>query len=227
MQVGTRTNLTKKSPAGTRKGQLAAGPPSQPNLAVAVFATELDWMALAYRGDETIHGLVFGHATPRQAVAALGRALDTAVDRFSVDRFSVDRFSVDVVGDDTQLSPTMDRIIDRLCRYAAGELVDFSDVRTDDRHLTTFGRRVRAACRRIPRGQTRTYGQLAAVCGSPGAARAVGQVMARNRHPLVVPCHRVLAAGGGLGGFSAPQGLAMKRRLLTMENARDSASQSV
>jgi methylated-DNA-[protein]-cysteine S-methyltransferase len=62
-----------------------------------------------------------------------------------------------------------------------------------------------------------TYGDLAAAIGSPGAARAVGSVMARNCFPLIVPCHRVLGAGGSLGGYSAPDGLRMKRRLLAME----------
>jgi methylated-DNA-[protein]-cysteine S-methyltransferase len=114
---------------------------------------------------------------------------------------------------------TIRSVIERLERYAAGDEVTFGDVAVDERHLTHFGRRVAQACRRIPAGQTRSYGELAAACGSPGAARAVGQVMAKNRYPLVVPCHRVLAAGGLLGGFSAPQGLAMKRRLLAMEGA--------
>ena len=102
-------------------------------------------------------------------------------------------------------------------RFAAGEPVDFGRVTLDTNHLTPFGRRIVTACRRIPFGQTRSYSQLAAICGSPGAARAVGQVMAKNRFPLVVPCHRVLAAGGRIGGFSAPDGLRMKRRLLSIE----------
>ena len=77
--------------------------------------------------------------------------------------------------------------------------------------------RVIAACRRIPWGETRSYGDLATECGSPGAARAVGSVMAKNRYPLIVPCHRVLAAGGDIGGYSAADGLVMKRRLLAAE----------
>jgi methylated-DNA-[protein]-cysteine S-methyltransferase len=111
-------------------------------------------------------------------------------------------------------------VLDRLAQYAAGNAVDFSDIPVADDHLSPFQRRVVRACRAIRRGQTRTYGQLAAAAGSPGAARAVGQVMASNRTPLVVPCHRVVGAGGSLGGFSAPQGIAMKRRLLMMETAQ-------
>lgn len=112
-----------------------------------------------------------------------------------------------------------EELIDRLQRYAGGESVDFSDVPAAVDHLSAFQRRVVKACRAIPPGERRTYGQLAAAAGSPGAARAVGQVMAMNRVPLIVPCHRVVASGGGLGGFSAPQGLAMKRRLLELEAA--------
>ena len=107
-----------------------------------------------------------------------------------------------------------------LAEYAGGEAVDFSGVPLDLDYLTPLGRRVVAACRNIPRGEVRTYGELAELCGAPGAARAVGSVMAKNRHPLVVPCHRVIGAAGSLGGYSAPSGLTMKRRLLAMEGAR-------
>ena len=72
-------------------------------------------------------------------------------------------------------------------------------------------------CRKIPYGKTLSYGQLAAKAGRPGAARAVGNHMAGNRTPIIVPCHRVLPSGGGLGGFSAAGGVALKRRLLEME----------
>ena len=108
-------------------------------------------------------------------------------------------------------------LLERLVRYAAGAADDFFDVPVLLGAMTPFQRRVVASCRAIPCGSTRTYGQLAASAGSPGAARAVGQVMASNRIPLIVPCHRVIAASGGLGGFSAPQGVVMKKRLLAME----------
>jgi methylated-DNA-[protein]-cysteine S-methyltransferase len=80
------------------------------------------------------------------------------------------------------------------------------------------------AARTIPPGSTVTYGELAARIGQPRATREVGQAMARNRFPIVVPCHRVLAAGGGFGGFSAPGGLESKARLLTIERAATSAA---
>lgn len=82
--------------------------------------------------------------------------------------------------------------------------------------LTPFERAIGRAVRRIPWGRTRTYGQVARDAGRPGAARAVGRAMARNRFCLFVPCHRVVRAAG-LGGFSAPGGIALKRRLLELE----------
>ena len=84
-----------------------------------------------------------------------------------------------------------------------------------------FHRRVYERVHAIPRGQTLTYGGVARAVGSPGAARAVGQAMARNPFPLIVPCHRVVAANN-LGGFGG--GLALKRRLLRLEGADLGAS---
>ncbi|MBI3097421.1 MAG: methylated-DNA--[protein]-cysteine S-methyltransferase [Planctomycetes bacterium] len=81
---------------------------------------------------------------------------------------------------------------------------------------TPFHRRVYETVRRIPRGRTLTYGEVARRIGRPRAARAVGQALGRNPICLLIPCHRVVASRG-LGGFSAPQGLAIKRRLLAME----------
>jgi methylated-DNA-[protein]-cysteine S-methyltransferase len=82
-----------------------------------------------------------------------------------------------------------------------------------------FHRRVYDVARTIPPGATLTYGDIAARLGEPGSARAVGQALGRNPFPIIVPCHRVLAANGQLGGFSATGGSATKRRLLTIEGA--------
>jgi len=161
-------------------------------------------IAVAVAGG-AVTGIRFGYPSAAQAAAALSRQRDHGVRSDDAS---------DSQGDDEQLAAD---VLDRLQRYADGEPVDFSDVPVALDHLSTFQRRVVKACRAIPAGQRWTYGELAAAAGSPGAARAVGQVMAANRMPLVVPCHRVVASGGGLGGFSAPQGLAMKRRLLALE----------
>ena len=99
----------------------------------------------------------------------------------------------------------------------AGDDVDLSGVDLDLDGVPDFDQRVYAVARELPRGVTATYGELAHRVGAPGAAQAIGQVMGHNRFPLVVPCHRVVAAGGGNGGFSAPGGVDTKLRLLALE----------
>lgn len=105
----------------------------------------------------------------------------------------------------------------RVSAYFEGEIVDFLDIPLDMADLTVAEQAIYSALRLVPYGGTTTYGDLAARIGQPGAARAVGMAMARNPWPLVVPCHRVLAKGGALHGFSAPGGLETKRRMLVME----------
>src|SRR5207249_2714132 len=83
-------------------------------------------------------------------------------------------------------------LVRRLQAYAEGAADDFLDVPLDLSALSDFQRRVVKHCRRIPLGRTRTYGELAALAGSPGAARAAGNVMSANHTPLVMPCHRVV-----------------------------------
>ena len=96
---------------------------------------------------------------------------------------------------------------------------DLADIAIDLDGVEPFDRQALEAARAIPPGETATYGELAARLGQSGAARAVGAAMARNPCPIIVPCHRILAAGGGFGGFSAPGGLALKAQLLTLERA--------
>lgn len=106
---------------------------------------------------------------------------------------------------------------ERIGRHLAGEEVELDDIPLDLEAVPAFHRRVYEHLRAVPRGETRSYVQLARELGSPGAARAIGQAMARNPLPLVVPCHRVLGANGLPGGFSAPGGVDTKRRLLALE----------
>ena len=105
---------------------------------------------------------------------------------------------------------------DELRAYFAGRPVTFH-TRPDLSGLTPFQKMVLRACARIPYGQTMSYADLAKRVGWPGAARAVGAAMARNPVPIIIPCHRVITAQGGLGGFSAEHGVALKRWLLAME----------
>jgi methylated-DNA-[protein]-cysteine S-methyltransferase len=101
--------------------------------------------------------------------------------------------------------------------YFEGENVDLSQVPLDLSNVTAFRLRVYQALREVRRGRVVDYGELASAAGSPGGARAVGQAMACNPIPLFVPCHRVIAASGHIGGFSAPGGPTTKRRLLELE----------
>ena len=100
----------------------------------------------------------------------------------------------------------------------AGEPRDLSDVVLDLTGVPEFNRRVYAVARTIKPGATLTYGGIAAQLGEPDA-RGVGEAMGQNPCPIIVPCHRVVAAGGKTGGFSAPGGAATKRRLLAIEGA--------
>jgi methylated-DNA-[protein]-cysteine S-methyltransferase len=182
---------------------------SDEQVSMLAFSTSLDWMAIAWRED-ALRGLVFGHASRRQAAVALAR----------MPWLSNQFWRLLGEGQTAEQPMWVRDVIERLRRYSDGWPVDFADVPLALEHLTPFARRVVAACRRVSWGQVISYGELAAQCGSPGAARAVGSVMAKNCFPLIVPCHRVLASGGALGGYSAPDGLRMKRRLLAMEAER-------
>jgi len=108
-------------------------------------------------------------------------------------------------------------VVERLRAYFAGEPVSFDDVELDLEYETPFLEACAHALREIPRGEVVTYGELAALAGSPGAARAAGSFCARNRLGLFVPCHRVVAAGG-LGSYGS-LGVDYKRRLLELEHA--------
>ncbi|MEJ2378170.1 MAG: methylated-DNA--[protein]-cysteine S-methyltransferase [Pseudolabrys sp.] len=109
--------------------------------------------------------------------------------------------------------------VDGIVALLNGERHDLTDVIIDDDALPAFNRKVYAIARTIPPGATMTYGEIAARLGDKLLARAVGQALGENPIPLIVPCHRVLAAGGKTGGFSAPGGVVTKLELLTIEGA--------
>jgi methylated-DNA-[protein]-cysteine S-methyltransferase len=121
--------------------------------------------------------------------------------------------------------PEIAQIIARLRKHLEGSAEDFRDVRLDLEGADLFARQVYAAAREIPVGETRSYGEIAAAIGQPTAAQEVGKALARNPIALIVPCHRVVAAGGKPGGFSAHGGLATKATLLAIEGAAFGASQ--
>ena len=117
----------------------------------------------------------------------------------------------------TQVTSCNLLLVERIQAYFAGEPETFDDVSVDLEYETPFLEACARALRTVPRGETVTYGELAALAGSPGAARAAGSFCARNRLGLFVPCHRVVSAGG-LGSYGS-HGIAYKKRLLELEGA--------
>jgi methylated-DNA-[protein]-cysteine S-methyltransferase len=172
-----------------------------------VFASEMGWMALAWNG-ESLTRFTFGHPSAAAAIASLeaDEGWTTSGSK------AAPKWIAELAG--------------RLQSYAAGNDECFDDVPLDLSHLSAFQTRVVRTCRRIGRGRVRSYGELAAAAGAPGAARAVGNVMAQNRYPIIVPCHRVVGSAGSLGGFSARDGISMKRRMLEKEGAEVGPSKS-
>ena len=108
----------------------------------------------------------------------------------------------------------------RVAALLAGAADDLADLPLDMERIPEFHRRVYAITRAIPPGQVRTYGEIARELGEPGASRAVGRALGLNPFAPVIPCHRVLAAGGRSGGFSAEGGARTKLRMLEIERAR-------
>ena len=168
----------------------------------AVFATALGHCGIAWRGDAS-EGVI-GSQLPAADVDAL-RALMRR------------RFEGAV---EAEPPAPVREAIERVQRLLAGETADHREllaVKLDDRDVPEFDRQALWLTRQIPVGQTRTYGEIATALGDAGAARAVGRAEGHNRFAPIVPCHRVLGAGGAPTGFSAPGGVETKRRLLLIE----------
>jgi len=164
----------------------------------SLFTTPAGWIAAAW-SKIGLQALALPQPGPGEAMAALAGELDMCLSHLP-----------------EPASPQLHAAVleEEILRYFAGEKVIFSTI-IDFSGYTPFQKRVLELVRSIPFGEVRTYGQVALQAGSPGGARAVGGVMRANRTPLVIPCHRVLAAGGKLGGYSG--GLDMKRFLLKLE----------
>ena len=115
--------------------------------------------------------------------------------------------------------PVVQAAIDRIIHHLEGEPEDLTRIALDLEEIPPFHRKVYEAARRVAAGSIRSYGEIAADAGSPRGSRAVGQAMAKNPLPIVVPCHRIIASSGKPGGFTAYGGLDTKARLLAIEGA--------
>lgn len=165
----------------------------------SLFTTEIGWMGIVGGGD-VVRAVFVGHPTS----ASVSKAVREWNSQSGKGRRLVEK----------NWSPLLKK---RLMAYAEGDTVEFDDFELELPERTAFRDRVLSATRQIGYGSTTTYGELARRVGHPGAARAVGTVMSTNRFPILIPCHRVLAAGGRLGGYTAPAGTDLKQRLLDME----------
>ncbi len=161
-----------------------------------LFDTAIGLCGVAW-GERGISGVQLPEASDRQTRARLARRFPGAVE--------------------TAPPAQVQRAIEGILALLGGERRDLSSVALDFDGVPDFHRRVYEVARSIAPGETLTYGEVASRLGDPAQARAVGQALAQNPFAIVVPCHRVLAAGGGTGGFSAPGGVATKVRLLAIE----------
>lgn len=166
-------------------------------LDACVFQTPIGWLGLVGT-DKRVWRLTIGHRRSEDAWSDLRQ------------RFVGDSLT------ERNWNPKLKKLLEQ---FAAGKVVSFADVDVRIDHRTDFQQRVLAATQAIPFGEAISYGKLAALVGSPKAARAVGSVMASNQIPIIIPCHRVVGSRGELTGFSAPTGLDLKQRLLDMEQA--------
>ncbi|MGA3328641.1 MAG: methylated-DNA--[protein]-cysteine S-methyltransferase [Terriglobia bacterium] len=174
-------------------------------VAYCIFATPLGWCGIAWSKGPNAH-------TP-YAVSFL--QLPEATAELTESRIAKNSGAVKSSEHPFQML----KIIEKVCNHLKGDLQDFRDIPVDLDGVGPFVRKVCETAREIPAGQTVTYADLANALGRPAAVRAVGRALGKNPIPLIIPCHRVLAARGKPGGFSAPGGRATKARLLAIEGA--------
>jgi methylated-DNA-[protein]-cysteine S-methyltransferase len=136
------------------------------------------------------------------------------------DRIATERRLRKTASQSGSAPPDVEQAIADVHWYLSGRSTDFSAVALDLANVGAFEQRVYALVRSIRWGQTVNYGEIARQMGSPHAARAVGQALARNPIPIIIPCHRILAKGHRIGGFSAYGGRLTKERLLALEGVR-------
>ena len=169
---------------------------------VSLFSTEIGWCGLL-GADRTVERLAMGHPSKDEARQATLKFSEEDHPDQALEVAEQDWFP---------------ELRQQLQNYFQGAQIDFRGVQLRLPQVTDFQHRVIQALRDVGYGEQITYGELAAKAGAPRAARAVGTVMSSNRIPILIPCHRVIASGGKLGGFSAPRGTSLKQHLLSMES---------
>lgn len=182
---------------------------------VTVFATAIGHCGLAWSPEREV---VLGAQLPEsdaEATRARLRARFPGAVEYRADERGDGPAAAN--GTDAAVPAWVLEVIDTVTASLAGRRVDLSVVPLDLDSVSAFHCRVYELARTIPRGATSTYGELARRLGEPGAAQAVGQALGANPFAPIVPCHRVLAAGGKPGGFSAAGGLATKEHILAAE----------
>ena len=168
-------------------------------------------------------GVLIGMDTKDGSIVAFNTELGVCAVRWteagiaSVRLPSAGTLALPLVADAADVPEPIRDAIDGITAVMSGESLDLRFVGLDERGVDAFRRAVYAATRAIPPGSTVTYGDIARSIGRPDGARDVGAALASNPFPIVVPCHRVVGANGKLTGFSAPGGLATKRRMLELE----------
>jgi len=167
-----------------------------------------------------------GHTVFETALGFVGIAWSEAglvrLCLFQHDRAAVERRleKLGLFGEKADIPSWAAALVAQIRAYAEGKLVDFSSVPVDLAGVDDFRLAIYGAARRLAYSETVTYGELAGRAGHPGLFRETGQALGSNPVPLVIPCHRILAAGGRIGGFSAPGGAATKEKMLALEGVR-------
>ncbi|MBH0778126.1 methylated-DNA--[protein]-cysteine S-methyltransferase [Nocardia bovistercoris] len=174
------------------------GVSTRPPAYAALFDTSIGRCAVAWSGDT-----IFRFELPDPRPDAVRRRITRA--------------HGDIGVESAEPTSVIAEAVDRIRGHLAGESDDLRGIAVDIEDLPEFHRRVYEVTRAIDPGHTLSYGQVADRIGAPGAAQAVGQALGRNPIPLIIPCHRVLAADHALHGFSAPGGITTKLRLLEIE----------
>lgn len=165
----------------------------------AVFDTAIGWCGIAW-SDKGIAGVQLPAADEEATRTRMRRKCHSA--------------------SDATPPATVQHTIDGIVALLGGKAIDFAGVMLDMDGVPEFHRRVYDVARTIRAGRTMTYGEIATALDAPGTAQTVGYALGRNPFPIIVPCHRVLAAGGKPGGFSAPGGVQTKVRMLAIEGVK-------